>query len=101
MEVVNSDLLKKAHGEDVITPAEKEELQGSIPEKTGRLDWFNTEKGCRLRRLVRGHIIRRMVMSDFCSLCVGSYQNTQRRKTNAYCIDCKTFRHPVPHPEDT
>jgi len=99
MSFVNQALLKQAHGEDIITPGEKAALQEASLVRTWRLRWFNTENGWRLRRLVRGHALKRNDKSEHCALCAGKRKGVERKKTNAYCEDCNVPLCPIPPKE--
>jgi len=88
MDFYDEDLLRKANGEDIITPAEKAALQEQSQKGTWRLRFFNSEKGWRLRRLCRGHATKRNSKSAFCGLCGTRAEGCKRGKTNAYCGDC-------------
>lgn len=96
---IDFDLLKQAHGEDVITPAEKAALQEQSKKATWRLRWFNTPKGWRLRRLCRGHALKRNHISEHCGLCGGNRAGAVRTKTIAYCEDCDIPLCPIPPKE--
>jgi len=95
----DAEMVLRAHGADVLPPDEVARLQAECEKVTrGRIDnYYNKRNGWLLRRVARGHIIKR-VSFIYCGLCGNNIKGAKRTKTNSFDTTCNIRLCTVPPP---
>jgi len=85
----DQELLKQAHGADVLTSVEIDALKNKAERTTvNRLKFFfNLREGWLLRRVARHHYTAR-INPTRCALCAGNIKGALRPLTNTKCTTC-------------